>query len=71
MVDYDELCADPEAQYGKILNFAGAEANPKALRRFKAYLWKPDKDSWRGDADLALFDPKDLAYVREIGYPLS
>ena len=70
VVDYDELCADPEAQYGRILNFAGAEANPSALKRFKEYVWKPDND-WRCEAHLAVFDPNDLAYVREIGYPLS
>jgi len=71
IVDYDKLCAEPDAQFGKILKFAGAEANPNALRRFKEYLWKSDNDSWRGEVDLAVFDPKDLAYVREMGYPLS
>ncbi|HTR12131.1 MAG TPA: sulfotransferase [Roseiarcus sp.] len=71
IVDYDKLCADPDGQYLKILKFAGADPDPNALQRFKEYLWKPDNESWRGEVDLALFDPEDLAYVREIGYALG
>jgi Sulfotransferase family len=70
LVDYDQLCADPDGQYTKIVQFSGVAADSGSLQRFKEYLWRRDNDSWHGEVDLSLFDPEDLAYVQEIGYAL-
>jgi len=71
IVDYDRLCANSEGECREILKFAGADMDTQAIRKFKEYVWRPDSQSPRNDVDLALFDPADLAYVSEIGYPLA
>ena len=70
LVDYDQLCADPDGNYTKIVQFAGVEAQSNSLRRFKEYLWR-NNASWGREVDLSLFDSEDLEYVGEIGYPVS
>lgn len=70
-VDYDQLCADPDGQYTKIVQFSGVAADSGSLQRFKEYLWRRDDNSSHGEVDLTLFDPEDLGYVQEIGYALK
>jgi hypothetical protein len=43
----------------------------EAISRFRDYVQPPDSSGrFRDDVDLKQFDPADLAYVAEIGYPL-
>jgi hypothetical protein len=71
MIDFDSFCAKPEPHCALIGKFLGANLSDEAISRFRDYVQPPDSSGrFRDDVDLKQFDPADLAYVAEIGYPL-
>jgi hypothetical protein len=69
--DFDALCAEPDAHFARIVEFLGLSPPDNALARFKELVVRPESISRHIGLDLGQFDPKDLAYVQEIGYPLT
>jgi hypothetical protein len=71
LIDFDSLCEKPEPYCALIGKFLGANLSDEALSHFRNYLRHPGSSGrFSGKVDLKQFDPSDLAYVAEIGYPL-
>jgi hypothetical protein len=70
VIDFDELCAAPDAHYGRFVGFLGASASDVSLALFKMLIIKPVSVSSQPSLDLDQFEARDLAYVEELGYPL-
>jgi hypothetical protein len=71
VIDFDELCAEPDAYYARLIGFLGVSASDNALSRFKKLIVKSKSVSRHIGIDLDQFDSSDLAYVQEIGYSLT
>ena len=71
MIDFDTLCMKPDACCVKIAGFVHSDLPDAAISKFCDFVrpWRPIGRFTA--ADLRQFDPSDLAYVAEIGYPLS
>jgi Sulfotransferase family len=71
MIDFDALCAKPEPYCALIGKLLGTSLPDEAVERFRDYLHRPGSSGrFRSKVDPKQFDPADLAYVAEIGYPL-
>jgi hypothetical protein len=71
MIDFDSLCAKPDPYCALIGKFLGANVSDEALSHFRNYLVHPGSSGrFSGKVDLKQFDPADLTYVAEIGYPM-
>jgi hypothetical protein len=70
-VDFDALCAAPDVYYARIANFLGVSPSNDTAARFKQLIVTPKSVSRHIGVDLDQFEPEHLAYVQEIGYPLT
>jgi len=68
VIDFDELCAAPDAHYGRVAAFLGASTSDVSCDRFRALIIKPAPVSPHSRIDVDRFDANDLAYARELGY---
>jgi Sulfotransferase family len=68
VIDFDALCAEPDAYYAKIIGFLGISPPDDVLARFRKFIIKPASVSRHKGIDLAQFEPKDLTYLQEVGY---
>jgi hypothetical protein len=68
-VDFDALCAHPVQHCARIAVFLGVRASDSVCADFVALVdgGRPGRSRFR-TADLAQFDPEDIAYVRDLGY---
>jgi hypothetical protein len=71
MIDFDALCAEPDAHFATIAEFLGLLPPDNAVARFRELIVKPVSTSRYIGLDLGQFDPKNLDYVQEIGYPVT
>jgi hypothetical protein len=71
VIDFDALCAEPDVYFARIVDFLGLSPPDNALARFKELFVRSESISRHIGLDLDQFDPKDLAYVEQIGYPLT
>lgn len=70
VVDSDALCMAPDVHCARIAGFLGASLPDDALSDFHDFVRRPGSVGRFKNADLRQFDPDDLAYAAEIGYPL-
>jgi Sulfotransferase family len=70
IIEFDALCAVPNRHCAQIARFLGTELRADVAANFRKFVRRPES-SWRVRShELAQYDPSDLAYVGEIGYPL-
>jgi hypothetical protein len=70
MIDFDALCMSPDAHCAQMAEFLGVNLTDDALLRFRGFVRRPESVGRFKNVDLRQFDPADLAYVTEVGYPL-
>jgi hypothetical protein len=69
MVDFDELCADPQKQGTRVAGFLNAAIPDRFDAKFVGFIDRNRSSSGRfKTADLTQFDADDMRYVRELGY---
>lgn len=69
LINYDQLCADPQAQIEALLQFIGISGDP-ALRSSLLTRIKPPSSIGRfRDQSLSQFAPDDVAYAESLGFP--
>ena len=69
LLNYDRLCAEPQAQIEALLQFAGISSDP-ALKADLLTRIKPPSSMGRfRDHRLSQFAPEDVAYVKSLGFP--
>jgi hypothetical protein len=71
LVNFDALCLAPEDHAARIAAFAGVVLSDTGRARFGAYCRAPASTGRFHDMHLSEFDPADLAYLAEIGYPIG
>lgn len=70
MIEFDALCAMPDLHCAKIAKFLGTELRDEVAADFRKFVRRPEATRHVSSTELAQYDPTDLAYVAELGYPL-
>jgi hypothetical protein len=70
MIEFDALCAMPDLHCAKISKFLGRELRDDVVADFRKFVRRPEATRRVNRTELAQYDPTDLAYVAELGYPL-
>ena len=68
---FDNLCANPEIEVSKLLNFIDAEPNAELVRRATALVKPPDSNRRYQSHPLDQFDPDDVAFVKRLGFEID
>ena len=71
-VDFNAFCAEPDSQSVRLASFLGTKLPDDIRAKFHDLVEHGRPGGHRyGGAELGQFDPADLSYVAELGYPLS
>lgn len=73
LLDYDDLCRDPQRGIARLAAFLGIHMTPARAAELAAAWVKPPAAGigrWR-TLGAAVFDPKDVQYVAQLGYDTS
>ncbi len=70
MIDFDALCIAPDAHCANIATLLGTALPDNVLAEFRQFIHRPESAGRFRRSDLGQYDPGDLAYVAELGYPL-
>jgi hypothetical protein len=71
LLDFDRLCAEPQAVCREVLAFIGQSVPDAALAGFAATVRTPDTAGRFRRGVLPELDPEDLAYVERCGYRID
>ncbi len=70
VLDFDKLCSSAEVEFDKMARFLGIPVTDDSQTRALSLVMKARSVKRDTAIDLSRFDPGDLAYVEELGYPL-
>lgn len=68
VLTFDELVSDPSLQISKLLDFVGINAGSEQLDRMAEMVKKPRSLGRASEQDLSVFDDRDIAAVRDLGF---
>jgi hypothetical protein len=70
-VEFDRFCIEPQSVCREIVAFVGREAPKVVIDKFAATVTVPDSVGQFRRESTANFEPGDVAYVAECGFPVS
>jgi hypothetical protein len=71
LLRYEELCENPSETMKELLNFLEVEPTKELVDILAGLVKKSEGIGRFRTKDLSQFDPEDVAYVKELGFPVS
>lgn len=68
LVRFEDLCANPKGEVERLLSFADLKPKPDLLDRATQLIVPPQSIGRHRNHSLDIFDPNDLAFVRDMGF---
>lgn len=68
---FEDLCANPEKEIGRLLSFAGIAPEAELVRRTALLVSPPASLGRRGGLDLATIDAADIQYMKSLGFDVA
>jgi hypothetical protein len=68
LLHYDAFCGKPAESTGRLLEFAGIELSPAHLAALAELVRLPGSVGRYKNHDSRIFDPEDVAFVRQLGF---